>query len=85
VSRKEAKSMKNKIIVESEDIFKLGIQEKAFKHDNVIVIDDTWHRIHKPTDGKPKCVILWARDDPQDTNPTEEKIVSIFHGKHFSC
>jgi hypothetical protein len=83
VLHKEAKLMKNKIIVECQDIFKLRIQEKAFKHDNVIVVDDTWHHIHKPTDGKPKCIILWAHDDPQDTNTTEEKIVSIFHGKHF--
>jgi len=84
VPHEVAKPMKNKNIVESKDISKLGIQEKAFKPDNVIVIDDTWHHICKPMDGKPKCVILWGHDNPQDTNPTE-KIVSIFYGKHFWC
>jgi hypothetical protein len=68
--------MKNKIIIESDEIYKLGIQEKAFKPENVIVVDESWHRIRKPTDGTPRCVILWARDNPQDTNPTEAKIVS---------
>jgi hypothetical protein len=77
--------MKNKIIVESNEIYELGIQEKAFKPENVIVVDDSWHRIRKPTDGKPRCVILWARDNPQDTNPTEAKIVSRFNkGMPFS-
>jgi hypothetical protein len=68
--------MKNKIIIESDEIYKLGIQEKAFKPENVIVVDESWHRIRKPMDGTPRCVILWARDNPQDTNPTEAKIVS---------
>jgi hypothetical protein len=54
--------MNNKIIVESKNIFKLGIQEKAFECDNIIAVDDTWHRICKPTDSKPKCIILWACD-----------------------
>lgn len=69
--------MKNKIIVESDEIYKLGIQGKAFKPENVIVVDDSWHRVLKPTDSKPRCVILWARENPQDTNVTEAKIVSI--------
>jgi hypothetical protein len=71
--------MKNKIIVESDEIYRLGIREKAFKPENVIVIDKTWRRVQKPTDGKPRCVILWARDNPLDTIPTEEKIVSVLH------
>jgi hypothetical protein len=71
--------MKNKIIVESDEIYKLGIQEKAFRPENVIVIDNSWHRVRKPTDGKPKCIILWAKENPLDTNPTEAKIVSIFY------
>jgi hypothetical protein len=70
--------MKNKIIVESNEIYQLGMKKKAFKAESVIVIDDTWHRVRKPTDGKPKSVILWARDNPHDTVPTEEKIVSLF-------
>jgi hypothetical protein len=77
--RAEAESMKNKIIIESDDIYILGIREKAFKPENVIVVDDCWDRVRKPTDGKPRCVILWARDNPQDTNPTEAKIVSVFN------
>ena len=71
VSCEEAASMKNKIIVESNEIYWLGIQEKAFKPENVIVVNKTWHHVQKPTDGKPKCIILWARDNPQDTNPME--------------
>jgi hypothetical protein len=70
--------MKNKIIIESEEIYQLGIQHKAFKAENVIVVDNTWSRVLKPRDGKPKSVILWARDHPHDTTPTEEKIVSFF-------
>jgi hypothetical protein len=69
--------MKNKIIVESEEIYRLGIHEKAFDPAKVIVVDNTWHRIRKPTDGKPYSVILWSRDHPNDTKPTEAKIVCV--------
>ena len=74
--------MRNKIIIESDEIYQLGIRQKAFKPENVIVVDDTWHRVLKPQDGKPKSVILWARDHPGDITPTEEKIVSCFRVKH---
>jgi hypothetical protein len=50
--------MKNKIIVESEEIYKLGIREKTFDPCEVIVVDSTWHHVRKPTDGKPYSVIL---------------------------
>jgi hypothetical protein len=74
--------MKNKIIIESDEIYQLGIRQQAFKPENVIVVDKTWHRVTKPRDGKPKRVILWARDHPGDTTPTEAKIVSVFNMKY---
>jgi hypothetical protein len=70
--------MKNKIIVELNEIYQLGMKKKAFKVEGIIVIDDMWHCVHKPTDDKLKSVILWAWDNPHDTVLTEEKIVSLF-------
>jgi hypothetical protein len=61
------------------EIYKIDIQEKAFKPENLIVVDNSWHRVPKPIDGKPRCVILWAQNSPWDTNPTEAKIISKFN------
>lgn len=76
VSAEEAASMKNKIIVESKELLQLGLEKKAFDEESVILVDEHWHRVQKPQDGQPKSVILWMRDNPSDTEPTEEKIVS---------
>jgi hypothetical protein len=78
--------MKNKIVVESQEILELGISTKAFKAEDVILVDDQWKRIKKPTDGKRRSFILWAKDDEFDTVPTEAKIVSshIYSGD-FVC
>lgn len=70
--------MKNKIIIESNSIYQLGLSKEAFKASDAIVIenDSAWHRVSKPRDGKPKVVILWSKTDDQDSTPTEAKIVS---------
>jgi hypothetical protein len=70
--------MKNKIVVESQEILELGISTKAFKPEDVILVDDQWKRVKKPTDGRRRSIILWAKDNEFDTTPTEAKIVS-FH------
>lgn len=70
--------MKNKIIVESKELLELGLRQVAFTEGEVILTDETWERVRKPRDGKPKCVILWKGDHAEDTTPTEEKIVRDF-------
>jgi hypothetical protein len=78
--------MKNKIVVKSQEILELGISTEAFKPEDVILVDDQWKRIKKPTDGKRRSIILWAKDNEFDTTPTEAKIVSshIYSGD-FVC
>jgi hypothetical protein len=73
-----ATTLKNKIVVESQEILDLGISTKAVKLENIILVDSTWMRIHKPTNGKRQSVILWAKDHVNDTVPTEAKIVSPY-------
>lgn len=81
ISEAEAKKMKNKVIIESQSIYNLGIHADAFDPSNVIMIekDDAWFRVSKPRDGKPKVVILWSKDNKDDTTPLESKIVCIWH------
>jgi hypothetical protein len=69
--------MKNKIIVKSREIFELGISMKAFKPEDIILVDAQWKRINKPTDGRRRSIILWAKDNEFDTTLTEAKIVSF--------
>lgn len=77
VSKDVAKTMKNKIIVESQEIFELDISMKAFKPEDVILVDAQWKHINKPTDGRRRSIILWAKDNEFDTTPMEAKIVSF--------
>ena len=78
--------MKNKIVVKSQEILELGISTEAFKPEDVIIVDDQWKHIKKPTDRKRQSIILWAKDNKFDTTPTETKIVSshIYSGD-FVC
>jgi hypothetical protein len=70
--------MKNKIVVETEDIKFLGIKAGAFKEDDVVMTDSSWTRICRPPPGTEDSpsIILWERDNADDNTPTEEKIVS---------
>jgi hypothetical protein len=62
------------------------ISTKAFKPEDVILVDDQWKHIKKPTDKKCQSIIVWAKDNKFDTTPTETKIVSsrIYSGD-FVC
>ncbi|KAG1844679.1 hypothetical protein F4604DRAFT_1688995 [Suillus subluteus] len=69
-----ATTLRNKTVVESQEILDLGISTNAFKLEDIILVDGGWMRIQKPTNGKCRSVILWAKDHVNDTVPTEAKI-----------
>jgi hypothetical protein len=64
--------MFNKIVVESDDILKVGIEA-----DDVIMVDKEWVAKCQPgpDSNKMEGVILWESTDSKDSKPTEGKIV----------
>ncbi|KIM78117.1 hypothetical protein PILCRDRAFT_90844 [Piloderma croceum F 1598] len=77
VSKDVSKTMKNKIVVEYQEILELSISTKAFKPKDVILVNDQWKCIRKPTDGRHNSIILWVKDNEFDTTPTEGKIFGV--------
>jgi len=69
--------MLNKIVVESDDILKIGVEADAYEAGDVIMVDEEWVRICRPgpDSNEMESVILWERADPEDNKPTEAKIV----------
>jgi hypothetical protein len=78
-SPEEIKNFAGKVVVESESVLDLGIKAHAFTQDQVILVDETWTRICCPEsdEDEVESIILWARDNPNDTTPAESKIVSL--------
>ncbi|KAG2030243.1 hypothetical protein BDR03DRAFT_1017338 [Suillus americanus] len=76
-------TMRNKIVVESQEILELGLSSNAFKPEDIILVDGSWMRIKKPNNGQHRSVILWAKDHVNDTNPTEAKIFgAVIYNAH---
>ncbi|KAJ8482679.1 hypothetical protein ONZ45_g14864 [Pleurotus djamor] len=73
---KELEKMKGKVIIESEEILRMGVQSGAFKEDECHMIDDSWTRICRPGPiGKTlEPIILWSPRTAKDFRPTEDKI-----------
>lgn len=73
-------ALKNKFIVEAQDIIEDGVNNQAFSHDEIVLADETWTRICAPSASfTPVSIIFWNKCDPNDSQPTPNKIVSTFN------
>lgn len=77
ISEEELKSFDKKVIAETHTIARVGIATGAFGKDDVIVVDNTWRRIERPSSDDPelRSFILWEPDGPEDFTPTMDKAV----------
>jgi hypothetical protein len=71
--------MKNKVVVESEEILSKAAESGAFNKDDAVLVDNSWIRVCRPglNSQEMAAVIHWARDNATDNQPSEAKIVRI--------